>query len=415
MDLRLQKQKAPFGFAELVAYMAAMMALSALAIDITLPAQSVIGLDLDATHPNDGQLVVFVFLIGYGVSHLFLGPLADRFGRRAVAIGAVAVFCVASACAAISSSFEFLLAARAVQGMSAAASRVATTAMVRDQYVGREMAKVISVATTVFMAAPILAPGLGQIILFAGSWRLIFAGLFAFGLALLVWTLMRAPETLPPENRRRFSLASALAAYREFATTRASIGYTLASASVFGAFFSYLGTAQQIYVDQFGIGVLFPLAFAAGAIPYAFATLFNARLVGRLGMRKISHGAMIGLIAVNVVHVAVAVAGFESVTSFIFFMCASMFALGLIGANSASISLEPMGHIAGSAAALNGFIASTGAAAIGAGLGRLYDGTTIPLAAGFAVLGAAALACAYWSEEGKLFHERRIVLDGARP
>lgn len=403
------RQQRHFSRRELVAYLAAMMAPSAFAIDITLPAQGVIGADLAIKHPNDAQLVVFVFLVAFGAAQLFLGPLSDRFGRRAVAIGALTMFCVASIAAAIAPTFELLLAARAVQGMSAAAARVATTAMTRDMFSGSKMAEVISVATTVFMAAPILAPGVGQIILLAGSWRLMFAFLFAFGFALLVWTLLRAPETLPIDKRRRISLPSAFAAYREYATTRASIGYTIAAAFVFGAFFNYLGTAQQIYVGQFGLGPLFPIAFAAGAVPYAFATLFNARLVGRLGMRRISHAALIGVVAVNVLHFIVAAAGIESVATFIFFMCLTMFALGLIGSNSASIALEPMGHIAGSAAALNGFIGSTAAAIIGAGLGQLYDGTTLPLAGGFAGLGAVALASAWWAEYGRLFKERTGV------
>jgi DHA1 family bicyclomycin/chloramphenicol resistance-like MFS transporter len=409
MISRSQHETTAFGFAELVAYCAAMMALSALAIDVMLPALGAIGADLDLRHANDSQFVVFVFLFGFGVVHLFVGPLADRFGRRAVALGAVSLFCAASAIAAFAQSFEILLAARAVEGASAAASRVAMTAMVRDRYQGRKMAEVISVATTVFMGAPILAPAIGQLILFVGSWRLIFLVLLAYGAALLLWTQLRVPETLPSEKRSRLSLFTALSSYRAFLTTRASVGYTFASAAVFGAFFSYLGTAQQIYVDQFGIGALFPLAFAGGAIPYAAATLFNSRFVGTVGMRKISHAAMLGLIAINLIHWAFAAAGLESAWTFMAFMGASMFALGLIGANTAAIVMEPMGAIAGSAAALNGFIASTGAALIGAALGRLYDGTTIPIAAGFSQLGLVAILLALWSERGRLFHERQFT------
>lgn len=412
MTAQTDARRKPFEFAELVAYCAAMMALSALAIDVMLPALGEIGRDLEARDANDSQLVVFAFLFGYGVTHLFVGPLADRFGRRAVAVGAVALFCIASAAAATAGGFKLLLAARIVQGVSAAASRVAIMAMVRDQYAGPRMAEVISVTTTVFMAAPILAPGIGQLILFVGEWRTIFAFLFVYGAALFAWTFLRAPETLKPEFRRRFSFSYAVGAYLEFARARASIGYTLASACVFGAFFSYLGTAQQIYVEQFKIGALFPAAFAAGAVPYALATLVNARFVARVGMRPMAHGALAGLIAVNAVHLAIAAAGMENALSFMSFMAASMFMLGIVGANSASIALEPMGHIAGSAAAMNGFIASTSSALIGAALGRLYDGTTIPLAAGFVFLGLSALACAWWAEQGKLFH-RRISAGGA--
>lgn len=395
----------PPSFLEIVCYGAAVTALSALSIDIMLPAQGQVGAELGAAHPNDAQLVVFAFLIGYGVAQFFVGPLTDHYGRRLVTIGSIAAFALASLVASAASSFEALVAARFAQGMCVAASRVAIMAMVRDLYSGRAMARVISFVTVVFMAAPILAPALGQGILAIGTWRLIFLGLAAYGLALLFWTVLRTPETLAPEFRRRFSLASAAGAYREFARTRGSIGYSFASAAVFGAFFGYLGTAQPIYVDQFGLGPLFPAAFGAGAVPFAIAAILNARLVSRLGMRRIAHAAIGAMIAVNLAHLGAAFAGVETAWSFFAFMSATMFALGFIGANSTAIAMEEMGHIAGSAAAVHGFISSMGAAILGALAGRFYEGSTASVAAAFVVLGSAALLLAFWAERGRLFRE----------
>jgi DHA1 family bicyclomycin/chloramphenicol resistance-like MFS transporter len=395
----------PPSFVEIVCYGAAVTALSALSIDIMLPAQGPIGAELGLAHANDAQLVVFAFLTGYGVAQFFVGPLADHYGRRAVTIGSVAAFTLASLAASVATSFETLVAARFAQGICVAASRVAIMAMVRDLYSGRAMARVVSFVTVVFMAAPILAPALGQGILAIGSWRMIFLGLVAYGLLLLLWTVFRTPETLALENRRRFSLGSAGGAYREFAGTRGSIGYSLASAAVFGAFFSYLGTAQPIYVDKFGLGALFPAAFGAGAVPFAFAAILNAKLVSRLGMRRILHWALVGMISVNLVHLGVALAGAETAWSFFGFMSMTMFALGFIGANANAIAMEPMGHIAGSASAVHGFVSSMGAALLGAIAGRFYAGSTATLAATFIILGGAALLISFWAERGRLFHE----------
>lgn len=407
------KSVGPMAFAEIIGFTAATMALSALSIDIMLPALGVIGEELAAASDNDAQLVIFSFAVGYGVAHLFFGPLADRFGRRPVMLWSIGAFCAAAALAALASSFTLLLAARALQGCAAAAARVAVFAMVRDRYSGRRMAEVISAAVTVFIAAPVLAPAIGQAILFAAPWRAIFGALFVYGAVLLIWTGLRATETLDPAARRPFNLNASLASYAEFARNRCAAGYTAASALLFGAFYAYLGTAQQIYVDRFGLGPLFPLAFAGGAIPYAAATFFNARFVGRLGMRRIAHAALIGLIAINAIHLLVIALFGEHLAVYIGFICATLFALGLFSPNATSLAMEPMGHIAGSAAAANGFASATGAALIGALVGRLYAGDAALIPSGFLILGAAALAVVFSTERGRLFHPQQVAAEAA--
>lgn len=407
------KTSEPMAFAEIIGFTAATMALSALSIDIMLPALSLIGEDLSASSDNDAQLVIFSFAIGYGVAHLFFGPLADRFGRRPVMLWSIGAFCGAAALATLAPSFTLLLCARALQGCAAAAARVAVFAMVRDRYAGRRMAEVISAAVTVFIAAPVLAPAIGQAILFAAPWRAIFGALFFYGAFLLLWTWLRASETLEPALRRPFNMASSMGAYSAFARNRCSAGYTAASALLFGAFYTYLGTAQQIYVGRFDLGPLFPLAFAGGAIPYAAATFFNARFVGRLGMRRIAHAAMIALIAINAVHLLVIALVGEHLAVYIGFICATLFALGLFSPNATSLAMEPMGHIAGAAAAANGFASATAAALIGAFVGRFYAGDAALIPSGFLVLGVAALAVVYSIEDGRLFHPQHGAAEAA--
>ena len=390
-------------FPELVAFTAAVMALGALSIDIMLPALGAIGGDLETRRANDVQLVVYAFTIGYGVAQLFFGPLSDRFGRRAVLLGALVGYCLAAALSVFSSSFVLLLAARALQGVCTAASRVAIMASVRDRYSGVRMAEVASAATTIFMAAPILAPAIGQGILLVAEWRVIFAFLFAYAVALGGWAFVRMNETLETADRRSLRLGSVFSAFSAFAGNRLSLGYTLVTMVLWGAFFAYLGTAQQIYVGVFGLGALFPLAFAAGAIPYGAAAMANALSVRRFGLRRILHAGIAAIIAINAGHLAVIFTGHESLASFMLSMGATLFALGFVGPNATALAMEPMGKIAGAAASANGFASTTGAALIGVFIGGQFNGATTPVSAGFLTMGAIALAIAFWAEQGKLF------------
>lgn len=393
-------------FPELVAITAAVMALNALAIDMMLPALGIIGADLGAASDNDRQLVVVVYVLGNGIAQLFFGPLVDRFGRRPVLILALCGYILGSALSVVASSFPLLLAARAFQGVTTAATRVAIIASVRDLTAGRRMAEVMSLAITIFMAAPILAPSFGQLVLFAAPWRGIFLVLLLYGVVLALWVLWRLPETQNPADRRALDPKRIAGAYLEYVKSRTAFGYTLASALVFGALFSYISASEQIFVETFDLGERFPIAFAAVAGALACANLLNARLVGRVGMRRLCHGALIFFVVVNLIHLALVTATGETFVYFLLFMSLSFFALGFIGANTSALAMEPMGHIAGAAAAANGFAGTTLAGFLGGIIARAYDGTTTPIVAGFALLGVAALGVVLYTEKGRLFQSR---------
>ncbi|MCP4635187.1 MAG: multidrug effflux MFS transporter, partial [Methyloversatilis sp.] len=205
--------KAPLAFGEFVSLVAAMMALTALGIDSMLPALPAVGAGLGVASPNHRQYVVTAFLIGFAFAQLAYGPLSDRFGRRPVLAIALTSYVVTSAVAALSGSFTLLLIARAAMGASAAGARVVSVALVRDCFAGRAMARVMSLAFIVFMAAPIVAPSLGQLILCAGSWRLIFWGVAALACLVVLWFWLRMPETLAQEARLSLSPARVLADY----------------------------------------------------------------------------------------------------------------------------------------------------------------------------------------------------------
>ncbi len=396
-------QNAPIGFTKFVALVASLMALTALGIDAMLPALPAIGGALGVAVQNDRQLVIVMFLFGFGIAQLFHGPLADRYGRRPVLGFALAAYVIANLVAALSSSFVLLLAARFIAGLAIAASRVVTVALVRDCYSGRAMARVMSLAFMVFMAAPVLAPSFGQLILFVGSWRLIFVMIAAISAAILGWFVWRMPETLREENRMPLSVARLWSGWRLALTDRASIGYTLAATALLGSLYGFINSVQQIVAALTGDDRLLVPVFIAVASMMALANLLNSRIVMRIGTRRISHSALVGFITVSAVHLAISLAGAETIYSFAVLQALAMACFGLATANFSSMAMENMGGIAGTASSVQGFITVTTGAAIGAGIGQAFNGTTVPLYVGFLMSGLVALVIVAVVERGRLF------------
>jgi len=393
---------AGIGFREFVAVVAGLMALNALSVDVMLPALPTIAAALDVAHPNDRQLVLGVYLAGFGAAQLVWGPLADRFGRKPTLLAGLGLYAAASVGAALAPSFAVLLAARLAQGLAAASTRVIALAVVRDCYAGRAMGRVMSLVMMVFMIVPILAPGIGQLILLVAPWRWMFGLLLIGGGVMLCWVTRRLPETLHPEHRRRLRLGPLLAAYREALTTRVTCGYMLALGVVFGALFAFLTSAQQVLQEVFGLGLWFTVAFAGIAGLMSVASFTNARLVARLGMRRLGHGALIGFTVLSAVQFALAAAGVEVFAVFFVLQAATFFLFGFIGANFNALAMDPMGHIAGTAAALVGATQMLVGTVLGSLVGQAYDGTAVPLTAGFALLGLATLAIVAVTERGRL-------------
>ncbi|MFK8253138.1 multidrug effflux MFS transporter [Ancylobacter terrae] len=397
------------GFRQFVAFIAALMATNAMAIDIMLPALPEIGASLGIPHGNYAQWVITAYLLGFGGAQIVYGTLSDRFGRRPVLLFGIVLYTLAGAAAAFASSFEVMMVARVVQGIGAAATRVLATSIVRDCYSGRQMARVMSLVFIVFLAVPILAPSIGQLIMLAAPWRAIFGGLTVFGAVLVVWMLARLPETLHPEDRVPITLAGVTHAFGRVFASRTTMGYMLAMTMVMGGLFGYINSAQQIFADAFGAPHLLTTVFAAVAAFMALASLLNARIVGRLGMHRVSHAALIGFIAISLLHAGLVLAGHESLLAFSIAQAGLMFCFGLVASNFNAIAMEPVGHIAGTASSLLGFVSTVGGALLGFLIGQNFDGTTLPLALGFALLGTAALAIVLIVERGRLFRGGRVT------
>lgn len=397
---------ANLGFVEFVGLVAGLMALNALAIDVMLPALPHIGAALDVATENDQQLVIIAYMVGFGLAQIVYGPLSDRFGRKPVLVAGLAVFCIASVGSVFATSFDMLLLSRLVQGIGVAAPRVVALSLVRDCFTGREMGRVISLAMMVFMAVPIIAPTVGQAILLVAPWRWIFAMLLIGGVAMLVWMLLRLGETLPADRRTPLHLRAILANYRAAATTRETLGYMLATGLLFGALLGFITTAPQVLTQVYGLGAEFTLVFAVIAVAMAVASFLNAALVRRFGLRRLSHGALVGFAVFGGLHAGLALADAHSLVSFTVLQAVLLFLFGFAAPNFSAMALEPQGHIAGTASSLLGFGTVLVAAICGAATGRLYDGTVVPLALGYALLGVAALAVVLATEGGRLFRPR---------
>ncbi|ODS52247.1 MAG: MFS transporter [Agrobacterium sp. SCN 61-19] len=393
------------GRAEFIALMAFLMALNALAIDIMLPGLQEIGAALNVENENHRQYVVSAYLIGFGFAQLFYGPIADRFGRRLPMIFGLAIYVVSSLAVVFVPSFESLLLLRFIQGIGSAATRVITVSIVRDVFGGRQMAEVMSLIMMVFMVIPVVAPGTGQVIMLFGDWHWIFVFMAVIAVIVGVWMYIRLPETLAPADVRPFTVKVIFDGFRIVLTDRVALCYTIASTFIFGALFGFINSAQQVYVGIYQLGVWFPVAFAAVALFMALSSFVNAKLVGRFGMRKLSHGSLLGFIAINLIWLVVQVLGPQPMPFFLFitFFSLAMFQFGWIGSNFNSLAMEPLGHVAGTASSVLGFMGTIGGSIIGAAIGQAFNGTALPMVAGFFVVSVIGLVFVLIGEKGRLF------------
>ncbi len=391
------------GFPEFVVIIASIMALNPLAMDMMLPALPDIASAFRITIANRPQMVLSTFLIGFGVGQFVIGPLSDRFGRRPVLLGGMTLYCIASVLAIAAPSFETLLLARALQGLGTSATRVIATSIVRDCYAGRRMASVMSLAMMVFIAVPVVAPSFGQAVLLLTQWRGIFIVLMVYGAAALIWSALRMPETLPKSQRRSLAVREVLGAFRQTVTNRQTLGYALAAGGVMGSLFAYVFTSQQVFTEIYHLGHYFPIAFAAIAIGTAIAGFLNSKFVGRLGMRVISHGALVAFAAVAGTMLAAEKMHMLPLPLFMALSALMMFSFGLMIANFTALAMEPQGHIAGTASSLYGSITTLLGIGIGVTIGQDYDGTLLPFATGFFLCTLAALGVVLVVEKGRLF------------
>jgi DHA1 family bicyclomycin/chloramphenicol resistance-like MFS transporter len=376
-------------FIVLVALLNAMVAMS---IDTMLPAIGQIAADLGATRANDRQLIITLFFGGMMVGTLIYGPLSDVIGRKPAIFAGLALYALGALLCLVSGSFNMILAGRVLQGFGASGPRTVSIAMVRDGNSGAAMARVMSFVMSVFMLVPIMAPSVGQAVLLVASWRVIFAGFLVMALIAGTWLFYRQPETLPAERRKRLAVMVLVRDASTFVRHPVSLGYTLAVGCIFGAFICYLSISQQVFAEQYRQGAYFAVWFALFAVAIAIAMILNGRLVVRLGMRGLSKWALRLAIAGAILFLILAYAfdGHPPLWLLGLWLFATFFCCGILFANYNALALEPMGEIAGVAAALSSAISTLVAILAGSWFGQHYDGTVYPLVAAYGGLGIVA-------------------------
>lgn len=395
------------GFVEFVLIVALMMGLISLSIDNLLPAFAPIQADFGIADPNALQWVLTSYMIGFAAMQLVYGPLSDVVGRRPTMMAGLVVYIAGSLLALVADSFTLLLIARGVQGLGAAAARVLAVAIVRDRFAGREMARVMSMVIMVFLIVPVFAPAIGAFFLWLGGWHYIFLSMLGLALIVAVWFGLRMPETLHPEYRFPFSLTRIGQGVRLTATNRVAVGYASGMGLMMGCIMAYVGMAQPIFeTEVYGLGPLFPLAFGLIAVVMGLASLTNARLVRRVGMRRMSHVGLCGFILASALQLGVAFLfdGRPPLLLFGVLLALSQFGFSLTMPNFNSMAMEPLGAVAGTASSFLGFYTTLLGALLGLGIGQFFDGTVIPLSAGYLGLGVTSLLIVLWTERGRLFH-----------
>ncbi len=398
------------GRIEFVLLISCIMMLVAFAIDSMLPALPFIGRSLGVTDRADQPLVISAFLGGFSIALLFVGTLSDRYGRRGLMLASLVGYALASLGAATSIHFETLLLARAAQGMAAAGGQVLVRAVVRDRFEGRAMAQIMSLAGMIFMAGPIIAPAMGQAILFLGPWQWIFLVLAALGAGVWSWAYFRLPETLAKNDQTPISLSGVTSSTKFVITDRMSVGYTLAMTASASALFGFLMSVQPIFERTLHRADLLPAGFAIMAAGMMGASLLNAAIVTRYGMRLIGHGALICFTVIAGVHLFVAWSGQETLATFVALQMLMMMAFPMIGGNFGAMAMENMGKVAGTASSVQGFVNNLISTILGTLIGRAFNGTTVPLYAAFFGSGLLALLIIFVTEKGHLFVARNAPL-----
>lgn len=380
---------------EFVALLAMLFAMTAFSIDAMLPAMPEIAEELAPLNPNRAQFIITSFVLGMGIGTFLTGPLSDALGRKTVILGGVVLYCLGAALAWAAPSLPLVLAARVIQGLGVAGPRVAGMALVRDLYAGRQMARIMSFVMMIFVLVPAVAPLFGSFIIAGFGWRGIFVAFVAFALIASSWFWLRQAETLPPAARRPLRADTLAAATREILTHRLVVQVIAVITLVFASLFGVLSTTQQIFDQHFGRAESFPYWFAGIALISGLASVLNARLVVRLGMRRMISAAILFQAANSALVVLFFAGGLVPEGAdfwiYLYWVTSVFFMTGLTIGNLNALALEPMGHIAGTAASVVTALATVLSVVVAAPIGLAFDGTPVPLMAGVLLCNLAAL------------------------
>ncbi|WP_432463653.1 multidrug effflux MFS transporter [Agarivorans sp. QJM3NY_33] len=376
-----------------IVLLALMMSLVALAVDAMLPALVTIAEDFNLSPATQVQWTITGLFVGLSIGQLIYGPWSDAVGRKRPIYLGFGLFILGSILCIVADSFVWFIAGRVLQGMGAAAPRVITMALVRDQLKGAAMARVMSVVFSVFIVVPIIAPALGQLVMSIAHWRWIFGVLLLMAVVTALWFGFFQEETLVPEKRRPLTLNSFVDSLKVLMNERAALAYTFVSGLIFGAFMGYLNSAPLLFIQLYHQGSNFALLFALAAGSIGVASLVNGRWVIRIGMRKMIHIALWCLLSLSVLFVGVLIStnGVPSLFLLMVYMMPAFFCIGILFGNLNSLAMEPLGAIAGMGSAFVAFISTLVGIPIGSLIGFSFNFTCYPIVLGFLLVALVSL------------------------
>lgn len=383
--------------------MALLMSVTAISIDALLPALGVVTQDLHLSNPNHAQHLISFLFIGMALGQLICGPLSDALGRKKILYAGILLYFAGSLVCLFAQDFSCLLLGRFMQGFGVSGPYVSAVSIVRDKYSGRTMAKVMSIVMMIFIMVPAIAPSLGQAVMLYTSWRGIFILYIFYALLVAGWIFLRLEETLVPENRIPFRVKSIAAGFGEVLGNKLTLCYTLCMGMCFGSLVGYLNSSRQIFQEQFGAGKMFAAYFGLLALVVGVSSLLNSRLVEKMGMHYICVRSFACIVVSSALFLAAHAFVDIQLWMFLLYAATIFFSFGLVFGNLNALAMEPMGHVAGIASAIIGAVSSVMSTGLGIMIGQLYNGTLIPLATGFFVLGLVSLTIIiYTGRQGRM-------------
>lgn len=393
--------KQEISFPEFIALMALFVALMAMSIDMILPALSMIGKEFDIIDENKTQFVIGILFLGFTFGQIIYGPISDSFGRKFTIYIGLVIFIIGNLLSLFATNFSMMLVGRFLQGFGAASPRITGIAIIRDRYQGREMARVMSFVMTIFIIIPVVAPSIGQLILMVASWRIMFVIFLLAALFAMFLTYFRLPETLKPQDIRPFNVSAIWQDFCIVVKNKITLGYTICAGLVFGALIGYLTSCRQIFQDYFQVGELFSLYFGISALSIGVSSIVNSMIVRRFGMKLLCHYALIFMIIVSAIFLPMVQLGHVTLWQFMIYIMVIFFCLGMLFGNLNALAMEPMGHLAGIAAAFVGALSSAISAGIGTLIGQGYNHSLTPMVIGFLMLSIGAFILQFWLRKFK--------------
>jgi DHA1 family bicyclomycin/chloramphenicol resistance-like MFS transporter len=388
--------RSSISFRERIVLYALLTSLTSLSIDALLPGLRQIGEEVGVAPPLSTQHIISFFIFGMALGELLLGPLSDAMGRKKALVLGLGIYVAGTIIAMLAGSLEMVILGRFLQGVGVSGPKIATRAMIRDQFEGDAMARIMSFMFTLFILVPMLAPALAQGLISFAGWRSVFGIYLVIAGLLGLWLVMRHPETLQNDKRIPFRPRLLLQNGRRVLSNRRVSLLIIATGIIFGAQLLYLSTAADLFFDAYQIDETFPAYFAILAAGIGLASFLNAKFVQRFGMDAMARVAFIGLTSVGLAMLLASLACGGRLPLVALMVCgfSAFFCIGILFGNLNAMAMRSLGQVAGLGASLIASGSSLVATLYAIGIGRFYDGSVVNLAVGFFFAGASSLILA---------------------